>query len=836
MKTLCAAVIASLVAAAAPAQTIAERLDGLFAPVEGTPYLHGGVLVAENGRVVYHRAFGQADVARGIPNGIDSRFQTASMAKIITSTAVLQLAEKRRLRLDHPVARYLPAFPYPAITIRQLLAHTSGLPDLELYEPLVKERPSRVIRNSDAIPALEAWKQGPAFAPGSAFRYSNTNYVLLALVIEQASGMSFERYLQRFVFAPAGMADTYVMAGAAPDDPRRVKNHILPTMYETVPVDVEKVDLADAVKMRRIRYETFNLGSTVGDQNIITTTLDLFRFQQAFSNGTLLGSEWARQATTRVKLSDGSVRHDEPGPPFATRCSYGLGWEVCDDMVGHSGYNRGIATMLHHNPARGQTIVLFDNADGEDFGRKVASVVNVLNGKPPLEVDRRTSLTREYGRLLLERGAAAALIAFNAMRADTSRYVGGSQRGMNLLGYDLLHNGYTAEALEPFRINVLLHPLEANVYDSYGEALAAAGRTADALRMYERAVELDPKNEASKRALDALRSAAAIDAIFADVRPSGPGYAVGIVRNGKLQYARGFGSANLEAGTPITPKTVFNIASLSKQFTATAIALLIRDRKISLDDPLAKFLPDLPSRFAGVRIKHLVYMTSGIPEYYRQTRSGGRTWNEHFTVDDAIAASLAQPLEFEPGSRWAYSNVNYMLLARIVERAGGMSFASFLERRIFAPLKMTGTHVNDDVSRVVPNRAGGYNVREGGGFTHHPRVSPHYGGSGVFSTIEDLARWEESFRTHALGGPELTALQLSTMKFDHAKANDAFGLVWGEYKGHRTLWYEGGDLGFSSYLLRFPDLDFSIIVLSNLGTGRAADRARKIADVLLAGR
>ena len=487
MKRLPVIALLFLCSAAAIAQPVSERLDALFAPVDGVPYLHGGVLVAENGRVLFHRAFGHADVAAEVPNAIESRFQTASMSKVFTSTAVMQLIAKRRLRLDDPVARHLRGFPFPDITLRHLLAHTSGLPDLEMYEAMVQEEPARIIRNADAIPALASWQKGPAFAAGSAFRYSNTNYVLLALVIEKASGLPFAEYLKRFVFDPAGMRETYVLTASAPADPLRVKNHILPAMYDLTPVAVEAVSLKDAVKMRRLRYETRNLGSTLGDQNVISTTMDLFRFIEALYGGKLLSAAMLKSATSPAPLAGGAIRYDEPGPPFATRCSYGFGWEVCSEMTGHSGYNRGIATMLYVDPAKRRTIVMFDNADGEDFGRKVAAVVNVLDGKPPLEVDRRRSSTREYGRTLLDHGAAAALIRFNEMRADPTRYTGGTERGLNLLGYDLLRNGYPAEALEPFRINVLLHPASANVYDSFGDALAANGRAAEAEVMKEKA-------------------------------------------------------------------------------------------------------------------------------------------------------------------------------------------------------------------------------------------------------------------------------------------------------------------------------------------------------------
>ena len=223
-------------------------------------------------------------------------------------------------------------------------------------------------------------------------------------------------------------------------------------------------------------------------------------------------------------------------------------------------------------------------------------------------------------------------------------------------------------------------------------------------------------------------------------------------------------------------------------------------------------------------------MTSGIPEYYQLERPGGRSWGgDYFTVADAIAASLAQDaLEFEPGSAWAYSNVNYMLLTEIVARVSGLTFSEFARTRIFERLGMSSTHFNDDVTAIVQNRVTGYNFRDGGGFHQHPRTSPHYGGSGLFTTVEDLAIWNNSFLDHSLGGPELTDLLLSTIKFDHDKSNDAFGLVWGDYNGHRTLWYEGGDTGFSSYMVRFPDDDFTVIVLSNIGTGWAAGKANDV--------
>ena len=231
-------------------------------------------------------------------------------------------------------------------------------------------------------------------------------------------------------------------------------------------------------------------------------------------------------------------------------------------------------------------------------------------------------------------------------------------------------------------------------------------------------------------------------------------------------------------------------------------------------------------------------MTSGLQEYYRIERPGGRDWyNDYFTVDDAIEASLNQAsLEFEPGTAWSYSNVNYMLMAEIVERVSGESFSEFAHNQLFEPLGMHNTHVNDDVYRVIKQRAIGYNPREGGGYYHFHRHSPHYGGSGVHSTINDLYKWDRNFYTHQLAGEAFTEMMLQTMKFEHNKTNDAMGLAWGDFNGLPMLWYEGGDSGFSSYMVRFPEHELTVVALANFvpadGRGLAPSKTIDILEVL----
>src|SRR5580658_10010779 len=281
---------------------------------------------------------------------------------------------------------------------------------------------------------------------------------------------------------------------------------------------------------------------------------------------------------------------------------------------------------------------------------------------------------------------------------------------------------------------------------------------------------------------------AKIDQLFAPyARPDSPGYVVGLMRNGELVFAKGYGQANLDDGIPLTPRTAFHLASLSKQFTGAAVALLILDGKLSLDDAVSKYIPETAKYGEGLRIKHLVYMTSGLHEYTDLPRASGDPWMSfyYFTRDEAIRTALEPgTLEFVPGTQWAYRNINYMLLTKIVENVSGEPFSTFMQRRVFSPLNMSHSDINDDTTLVIPNRATGYaprsnprlikeltesgiQIRPGEGWVRLTRVSPHYGGSGVFSTLEDLAKWDENWYGGKLAGPAFTELMNKRMHFQH---------------------------------------------------------------------
>jgi len=331
-----------------------------------------------------------------------------------------------------------------------------------------------------------------------------------------------------------------------------------------------------------------------------------------------------------------------------------------------------------------------------------------------------------------------------------------------------------------------------------------------------------------------------------------PGYAVAVVKDQGILFEHCYGLANLDYRIPITPSSAFDIASVSKQFTAACIALLILDGRLDLDMPAKNFIPELAKYKDTIRISHLLYNTSGIIDYYKLPRDCGRSWVtfNYFTNDECIRTSLKpDTLAFKPGTQWDYCNTNFMLLAKIVEKISGRSFAEFARERLFLPLQMNHTIVNDDATEVIPDRVTPYNPRTkeivdayrkdgfsvnyGPGWIRHPRNSPHYGGSGVNTTISDLIKWEQNFFSRRFGGDRFYQLMHRTQHFGNGMDNQAFGLYAGLYKD-RSYWaWDGGDFGVSAQIIRFPAKKTAIIVLSNLGNGNAAEKALQIAGILI---
>lgn len=315
-----------------------------------------------------------------------------------------------------------------------------------------------------------------------------------------------------------------------------------------------------------------------------------------------------------------------------------------------------------------------------------------------------------------------------------------------------------------------------------------------------------------------------------------PGADVAIIKKGQVIYQRAYGYANLEFAVPNSSSTVFHIASLSKQFTALAVLLLANDGKLSLSDSINQYLPEMPVFGKPITILQLLNHTSGLREWIYLLGMQGHTLNEMFTQEQVIRVlSQQHSLNFQPGSQFMYVNSGYNLLARIVERVSGQSFSKFINDRIFTPLQMTHSFVSDNAENVIPNEAGSYIPSGRGRYTKKLlNFSNVVGSTGIKTTAGDLCKWADNFRMKKIGNSEIFRLMAQKGLLGNGDSiSYAMGQSISNYKGYYTIDHSGSDAGFRSYLLRFPDMDLSIIILGNDGSMDAGKLAYQIADILL---
>lgn len=335
-------------------------------------------------------------------------------------------------------------------------------------------------------------------------------------------------------------------------------------------------------------------------------------------------------------------------------------------------------------------------------------------------------------------------------------------------------------------------------------------------------------------------AAARVDSVFSDLnRTDGPGCALGVVRDGRLAYAEGYGIADLDHGAPIGPESVFYMGSVSKHFVAAAVVLASRNTELSLDDPVRRWLPDLP-HYDGptVTVRHLIHHTSGLRDYLSLVGLAGREPQDLRDTGEYLDLVYRQEgLNFLPGAEYRYSNTNYLLLSEVVRSATGSSLREFTAEHVFRPLGMRNTHFHDDHEHVVRHRAVGYARGESGFRMVHQWNWEEIGSGGLYSSVEDLARWTRNFETERVGGEGFAERMTARGRLSGGEALDyALGLQLGEYRGLRTVGHGGSFPGFRTHFLRFPGPAATVIVLCNLESADAGTRARRVADVVLAER
>lgn len=334
------------------------------------------------------------------------------------------------------------------------------------------------------------------------------------------------------------------------------------------------------------------------------------------------------------------------------------------------------------------------------------------------------------------------------------------------------------------------------------------------------------------------KKSAAVDEVFADVATAGsPGCALAVAREGKIVYEKGYGLANIEENVAITPHTVFDIGSTSKQFTAASILLLEKQGKLSVNDDIRKYVPEIPDYGHKITILHLLNHTSGLRDYLTLFELAGVNTDSVTTDDDALAIVAHQKaLNFAPGSDWLYSNTGFFLLSVIVKRVSGETLTQFAAENIFQPLEMKSTVYRDDHTLIVPNRALAYDRKEkDAGYAINVSYFEQTGDGAVHTTVEDLLKWDENFYTGRVGGKDLLAELQEPGKLNNGKTLDyAKGLFVGLYRGLRFVDHGGSWGGYRAQLLRFPEQHFSVACLCNVGNADPDRRAHRVADVYLA--
>jgi CubicO group peptidase (beta-lactamase class C family) len=321
-------------------------------------------------------------------------------------------------------------------------------------------------------------------------------------------------------------------------------------------------------------------------------------------------------------------------------------------------------------------------------------------------------------------------------------------------------------------------------------------------------------------------------------RPGSPGCALAVMKDGKIVYRQRYGLANIEQQVPNLPTTLFNIGSMAKQFTAFAIALLAIEGKLSLGDDICQYLPEMHDFGPAVTLRHLIHHTSGMRDSFPEllALAEWRDTDATTTADVFRLLKAQRELNFRPGDEYLYANSNYVLLAKICERVSDQPFADFCQARIFEPLGMSHSVVNDSYFKLIPGRAWSY-YEDAGLWFNAPLTNSVVGPTNICTTVEDLAHWDENFYTGRVGGQAvIDQVHQAGRLNDGTVLNYAFGLEVGpahQHRGWQVVEHGGNQAGYSSWMIRFPELHLSVVVLFNHFMWNMRQYALKVADLFL---
>ncbi len=327
-----------------------------------------------------------------------------------------------------------------------------------------------------------------------------------------------------------------------------------------------------------------------------------------------------------------------------------------------------------------------------------------------------------------------------------------------------------------------------------------------------------------------------IDSLFMTWnQPNHPGGSIGIMQNGEVIYSKAFGLASMEYLVPNAPNTAYNIASVSKQFTSMGILLLEQEGKLSIDEDIRKYLPELPDFGEKITLRHCMHHTSGMRSLHALLGMAGWRGDDARSNKDLFRFMKQQKdLNFKPGAEYLYCNTGYMLMADIIERLTDEKFVDWMQKNVFRPLGLTDTYVEAVYNRIVPNNATSYNGSMEKGFSRATEFWGYVGSGNIHSTTKDLLNWMDNYHTPKKGWAQVFAKMKTVDVLNNGDTlHYAFGVDTKAYKGVKRVGHGGAIGGFRSNAVTFPDEELNIVVLTNFSSANAGGKVNEIADVLL---
>jgi CubicO group peptidase (beta-lactamase class C family) len=478
------------------AQNRVQQIDSILSKLNQEEALSGNVLISEKGKVIYEKSFGYANAESRTPLTDNTIFLIGSVSKTLTATAILKLTEKGKLNLDDSITKFLPELSYKNVTLRHLLTHTSGILEYQ-SEEIIAEIEGKGVNNAELVRVFARLNPKQEFEPGSQWEYSNTNYILLALVVERVSGKSFHQFVRENIFVPAGMTRSFVSISNIPET---LKNQVASGYRFTNPLAIVPVNVDTLDGARRAYATKRNL---VGAGNVYSTARDLLKFHKALQRGKILGKQSLSEMYLPATLTTGADYNPFANTNYVSKDA--LGWFVADDVSGkivyHPGGDIGYVSYFLRNISKDQTVIVLSNIELLRHYTPT-SLMRVLNNEP-YKLDVK-SLAGAIGKEYIQHGSEAMLKAFNRLKGSEEYKL--SEDEMNELGLRLLYDKKDSKAaIEVLRLNTEQFPNAFNVWDSLGEAYYNVGNLEEAAKDYEKSLQLNPDSKEGKRQLESIR-------------------------------------------------------------------------------------------------------------------------------------------------------------------------------------------------------------------------------------------------------------------------------------------------------------------------------------------